>query len=991
MDQSAFDRQELQAALDAARETEARHRIIAETVSDALITIDENSTILFINPAAEKIFGHALAEMRGQPLAMLMPDYLRHLHQAGLNRYIETGQKHMSWQAVELPGLHKNGHQIPLELSFGEFTREGKRFFTGIVRDITDRRRGERRLNAQYAVTRELSESATLADAAPEILRAICVNLDYQVGALWHVDREADVLRCVETWHDPSMSETELEIISKRRTFERGVGFPGHVWADGAPVWVKDIVTKGHYPRASLAEKGNLHGAVAFPLLSGSEILGVMEFFTHEVRQPDEDLLKMMSAVGRQIGLFIERRRAELALKASEQRYRYLTDAMPQIVWTAQPDGHADYFNRRWFEYTGLTMEQTLGLDWQPVLHPDDVASCLERWAKAVETGEAYEIEYRFRRSSDGRYRWHLGRAVPMRNESGEIVKWFGTCTDIDDHKQAEDALRFIAEASEMLASSLDYETTLGNLARLSVPRLADWCVVHIVEEDGSLQQLAAAHADESKIAVLKELRQLYPSSPDVAHGYPLVVRTGKPELIHEITDSLLTEFSRDEKHLELLRSLGLKSTLCVPLVARGRILGAIAFATAESGRLYDSASLKLAEDLAHRAASAVDNARLYKEARQSNRTKEDFLATLSHELRTPLTPIIGWVHMIRQRMLEADDLEHGLAIVEKNSQSLARLINDLLDMSAILSGKMRIEKVPVSIDEALREAVETIRPLAETRNINLEVRYCEGQRVIVNGDRTRLVQIFWNIMANSVKFSDTGGSVRVTCEADEREVSAIITDEGQGIAPEFLPQIFERFSQADSSKTRAHGGLGIGLALVKSFTEAHGGSVMVESAGPGRGSRFTVRLPRLTSPLKPAESVPTPVARPSGSEKASLLVVEDSPDTLEMLSRTLRLRGYWVTPCESAAEALSAARTAAFDLIISDIGMPEVDGYELIGRLRQIHGLSAVPAIALSGYAAKQDIASALAAGFDAHLAKPVDPDDLITQIEELLQRKTD
>ncbi|MDT4896014.1 MAG: hypothetical protein QOH25_1091 [Acidobacteriota bacterium] len=991
MDQFALNRQELQAALDAARETEERQRIIAETVSDALITIDENSTILFINLAAERIFGYPLAEMTGQQLTLLMPEYLRHLHHTGIKRYVETGHKHISWKAVELPGLHKSGHEIPLELSFGEFHKDGKRFFTGVVRDITERKRTEHRLTAQYAVTRELSESSTLFQAAPQILQAICENLNYQVGILWQVDRESDVLRCVETWHEPSISETEFEASSKRRTFARGVGLPGHIWTSGEPFWVRDIATEGNYPRAPFADEGDLHGAMAFPLLVGSEILGVIEFFTHEVKQPDEDLLKMMSAVGSQIGLFIERRRAEAGLQASEQRYRYLADAMPQIVWTARPDGYLDYCNRRWFEYTGLTMEQTEGQGWQSAIHPEDVERSLKHWTTAIETGEAYEIEYRFRRDSDKTFRWHLGRGAPVRDESGEIVKWFGTAMDIDDRKRAEEALRFIAEASEMLASSLDYETTLSNVARLAVPRLADWCVVHIVEEDGSLQQLAAAHMDESKLEMLRELNRRYPSGLDATHSYPLVVRTGEPELLPEITDALLVAVSRDEGHLELLRHLKLKSTLCVPLMARGRTLGAITFATAESGRTYDSSSLALAEDLAHRAANAVDNARLYQEAQKANRTKEDFLATLSHELRTPLTPIIGWMHMIRGGLLKNEDFDYGLTVVEKNSQALTRLINDLLDMSAILSGKMRIEKLPIPLDVTVREAVETIRPLAEKRSIKLEVQFCEDDQVIINGDRTRLVQIFWNILANAVKFSEDGSRVRITCEAERSAARVTIEDEGQGIAPEFLPHVFERFRQADSSKTRTHGGLGIGLALVKSFVETHGGKVTAESAGAGLGSRFTVRLPRLVLPVESeTSSVSRSQAKPV-SASISVLVVEDAPDTLEMLGKTLQMRGYSVTACESAAEALAIAQSATFDIIISDIGMPEIDGYELLKRLRNLAHLKSVPSIALSGYAAEQDINAALAAGFDAHVAKPVDPADLVAEIEELLQKAED
>jgi PAS domain S-box-containing protein len=677
-------------------------------------------------------------------------------------------------------------------------------------------------------------------------------------------------------------------------------------------------------------------------------------------------------------------------LRETEARYRYLADSMPQIIWTARPDGYLDYYNQRWFEYTGMTLEQTKGWGWQPVLHPDDVENCLRRWSKAVETGEAYEIEYRFRRASDGTYRWHLGRAVPMRDENGEIIKWFGTCTDIDDRKRTEESLRFIAEASEMLASSLDYETTLTNVAQLSVPQLADWCVVHMVEEDGSTQQLAAAHAGQAKLELLREINRRYPTGLDAAHSYALVVQTGEPELIPEITDTQLADVARDEEHLEMLRELGLKSTLCVPLIARGRTLGAITFATAESGRIYNSSDLALAENLAHRAAIAVDNARLYQEAQRANRVKDEFLATLSHELRTPLTPIIGWVHMIRRGMLKGEDLERGLTVVERNSQSLTRLINDLLDMSAIMSGKMRIEEMPIPLGPAVKEAIETIRPAAERNGINLEATtLCEDGQIIVNGDRTRLVQIFWNILANAIKFSGEATRVYVTCEADEKEARVIIWDEGQGIAPEFLPFVFERFRQADSSRTRLHGGLGIGLALVKSFVEAHGGRVTAESAGLSRGSRFTVYLPRFEAEVGNSGMVAAETETQATPDALNVLVVEDSPDTLEMLDRSLKMRGYSVKLCESAEEALDAASSSNFDIIISDIGMPKIDGYELIRRLRLLPHLSNVPAIALSGYAAQRDIEASLAAGFDAHLAKPVDAATLASEIEQQLHEK--
>lgn len=504
------------------------------------------------------------------------------------------------------------------------------------------------------------------------------------------------------------------------------------------------------------------------------------------------------------------------ALRESEERYRYLADAMPQIVWTARPDGYFDYYNQRWFEYTGMTMEQSAGWGWQPVLHPADAEMCLRRWATSVVTGENYQVEYRFKRAADGQYRWHLGRAVPMLDEEGRIIKWFGTSTDIDGQKRAEEA------------------------------------------------------------------------------------------------------------------------------------------------------------------------------AQESNRAKDNFLATLSHELRAPLTPIIGWVHMIRAGMVPLTESQYGLSIIDKHSQSLMHLINDLLDMSAIMSGKMHVERLPVSLPSVLREAIETAQLEADKRRIEINLTSCDEEDMMVSGDRTRLIQVFWNLLNNAVKFSPENSVVRVKCEADGSEQRIIVEDEGQGIAPDFLPHVFEQFRQADESKTRAHGGLGIGLALVKNLVVAHGGRVIAESAGVNQGSRFTIHLPRLAEPASSeAPHVETTIDKTSSLvEPAHLLLVEDSEDILTLLQTALGVRGYRTTPCESATEALRIGAATKFDLIISDIGLPQMDGYELLKRLREFEHLRDVPAIALTGYASLQDEAAALNAGYDRHLAKPIDPSELVAAIEHLLQQ---
>jgi CheY-like chemotaxis protein len=304
----------------------------------------------------------------------------------------------------------------------------------------------------------------------------------------------------------------------------------------------------------------------------------------------------------------------------------------------------------------------------------------------------------------------------------------------------------------------------------------------------------------------------------------------------------------------------------------------------------------------------------------------------------------------------------------------------------------MRIEHAPIGLIGVMKEALEAVRPLADKRRIGLELVPCDDDAwLTVSGDRTRLIQVFTNLLNNAVKFSADGRQVRVTCEHSAKEARVYVDDEGQGIAPEFLPYVFERFRQADGSTTRAHGGLGIGLALVKSLVEAHGGTADVASAGEGRGSRFTIRLPLLPAPSSVAGGATRPARLEAAGRRADLhaLVVEDARDTLDMLQVVLEARGYQTTLCETAGEALRAAASTLFDIIVSDIGLPETSGYELIRHLRQMSHLRDVPAIALTGYAAQKDIEAALAAGFDTHVAKPVDPSALVGVIEQLLQQR--
>ena len=317
-----------------------------------------------------------------------------------------------------------------------------------------------------------------------------------------------------------------------------------------------------------------------------------------------------------------------LSTPAGEDTFRQMAEAMPQLVWTTRADGFHDYFNQRWYDYTGLVRDVSEGEGWRNPFHPDDLKVAVPRWQHSLQTGEPYDVEYRCRRH-DGVWRWFIGRALPVRDEHGRIIKWFGTCTDIDDQKRAADTLQFLTQAGTLLASSsLDPEEALAALTRLAVPRMADWCAVELLDDQGVAQRVGVAHVDPSKVKWAHELRKRYPPDPEQNHGVYHVIRTGRPEVFLDIPDELLVASTQgDEELLRISRELGLRSSMTLPLTARGRTLGVLTLVNAESGRRFSLEDVGFAEQLATRAALAVDNARLYREA---TRAEERFRSLIS-------------------------------------------------------------------------------------------------------------------------------------------------------------------------------------------------------------------------------------------------------------------------------------------------------------------------------------------------------------------------
>jgi len=434
------------------------------------------------------------------------------------------------------------------------------------------------------------------------------------------------------------------------------------------------------------------------------------------------------------------------------------------------------------------------------------------------------------------------------------------------------------------------------------------------------------------------------------------------------------------------LRDLAIQSVMVVPLQARGRVFGTMTFMTAESRRRYTAEDLALAQDVGARAALAVDNARLYLEAQQANQAKDEFLATLSHELRTPLQSMLGWVRLMQSGRLDEAGMVKAMSTIDRNTRAQAQLIEDLLDVSRIIARKLRLDRRPVNLVPVIEAALDSVRPAAQAKQLEIEIEDRLGLEPAA-ADPDRLQQIVWNLLSNAVKFTPAGGRITIGLAPADSMIEITVADTGPGIRPEFLSHAFERFSQQDAGMTREHGGMGLGLAIVRHLSEMHGGSAAVVST-IGEGATFTVRIPVAT------EQTPKQVAATANEPRLQLsgihvLVVDDDADAREIAGRMLEEEGAAVTIARSAAEAYDMLAHGRPDVLVCDLGMPDEDGLAFIARVRS-HGdpaVAAIPALAVTAYAGDPDRTRALHAGFHAHLPKPVDAGDLVARVGHLAQ----
>ncbi len=572
-------------------------------------------------------------------------------------------------------------------------------------------------------------------------------------------------------------------------------------------------------------------------------------------------------------------------------------------------------------------------------------------------------------------------RSPPLVAEMRAVaVTWEGepallaSLRDISERKWAEDALRFLSDASTVLAGSLDRASTVASVARLAVGHLADFCLIDLLTGDDRSTIERLAHPEP-----IAGLSGRYAPAP----GTAAVLNRGVAELFAPVSEADLASLAVDERQAAALRALGCRWALLVPLVARGRVIGALTLLSL-GGSVCSAREQALARNLADRAALAVDNARLYDQAQEALRRRDEFLAMLAHELRNPLAPIIHAAQLLKRRGLNDPDLDRQRVIIERQARHLSRLVDDLLDLSRITHGKIELCREPVDLAVVLTDAVQTIRAQVEERRHDLAIRL-DGSALVVEGDPTRLAQVVGNLLINAARHTPPGGRIELTAQREGQEVVVRVSDTGRGIPHEMLGRIFEPFTQVDTGLDRAQGGLGVGLALVKRLVEMHGGQVHAHSAGPGHGSTFAVRLPLS---LQAPATARADAAPPGRSRR--ILLVEDHRDGREMLGELLRLWGHQVDGVGDGVQGLERMRREMPEVALVDIGLPGLDGYRLAREARALPGGDGVLLLAVTGYGQPEDRARALAAGFDEHLVKPVDLDRLARLLEGTRQPKS-
>jgi PAS domain S-box-containing protein len=759
----------------------------------------------FVNNGYLKLVGYR--DIVGKTVAEGLPEAVDQGYVTLLDQVYLSGEafsaKSAKYEFQATPGGQVNERYVDFVF---QPIRDAQNALSGILvqgLDVTERVHDEKRRNALIRLTDTVRDLKTPEEIIFQASLILGETLEVSRVGYGTIDPEAETLTVKRDWSAPGVASLAGTLNL------RDYGSFVDDMKLGTVVAIGDVGSDSRTSAAAAALQGR--GAAAFvnvPIREEGRLVALI--FVNNVFARDwlaEDL-EFIKEIAERTRTASERMRSEIAVRLSEAKFRAITDAMPQMVWSTRPDGFHDYYNDQWYRFTGIPYGSTDGDGWNDLFHPDERLLAWEKWRHSLRTGETYEVEYQLRHHS-GQYRWVLGRAQPLRSDDGEIVRWMGTCTDIHAQKQSEDALR-----------------------------------------------------------------------------------------------------------------------------------------------------------------------------RESLR-KDEFLAMLAHELRNPLAPISAAAQLIRLPGADAKRIAHAGEIIARQVKHMAALVDDLLDVSRVTRGLVQIEQTSLDLKSVVSGAIEQIQPFIQARHHELLLRIT-AQATVVRGDRTRLVQAVSNILNNAVKYTPPNGRIEIALEVVEGQALIRITDNGIGIASGLLPTVFDLFIQAERTPDRAQGGLGLGLALVKSIADLHGGTVHAESEGAGKGSNFTITLPLLAEDGEALTSTALPGLEHNGTG-LRVLIVDDNRDAGSMLGYMLEAAGHVVQVEEDAASAIQTSREFDFEVFILDIGLPDVDGYELARRLRADVRTANTAIIAMTGYGQPQDRVLSSAAGFDHHFVKPADQQELLRLLSYL------
>ena len=733
-------------------------------------------------------------------------------------------------------------------------------------------------LSLQRAVARILG-SASDVDAVTTILRDICQFLGCQVGELWRLDTYHGALRCMTVWHAPDDPVLATFVaVSDKTSLAHGVGLPGRVLASGEPLWLADVSQDEDFPRRRAATAAKLRGGLAFPLRSAGRIVGIMDFFSYVPMHADETLLTVLEVVGGQIGLLLEKRQEEEARRESEARYRITADSAADAILTIDENSILRFANRAVERIFGYKPEELVGQSLGMLMPARLRGAHFAGIRRYQETGVRHMSWLGMRLPGLRKD----GNEVPLEisfseyNENG-IHTFTGVARDLSHIMRLEEVYRFLSDVSAALATSLDYEETLTKISRLAVPRFAEWCIVDLVDDEGLVKRHSVMHVDPAKVELAQHLAARYPDDRAATSGVYKVLRTGESEFSQHIDPAFIVQTARDDEHLKTLQSLDLDSYIIVPMKARGRTIGTVSFVRTTAGEPYDANDLSVAEEVAARAALAVDNARLYREIRAelkvrrakevalaaseeqlrrfsveleqrvkdrtlqleaANKELEAFSYSVSHDLRAPLRSIDGFSELLLRLYVQVLDAtgQDYLKRVRAASKRMSRLIDDMLGLARLSRKELHV--VPVDISEMALQVADDLMSREPDRVVDVTV----APGLLGEADAELLRSVFENLIGNAWKFTQKQAHalIEVGQQTSAQGKVYFVRDNGAGFDMSYADKLFGAFQRLH--QTNEYPGTGVGLASVQRIIHRHGGRVWAEGV-VGQGATFYFTL----------------------------------------------------------------------------------------------------------------------------------------------------